>query len=257
MAQQAAMEDILSSIRTTLAEETSKVGGGSADLIDAAAAQDDVMELSADEMVPANGAAAESDELIDLEAFGSSGETKAADPASVGEAGGELSAPPAAETPAVQPEVAAAPVEAAPVAAPAAEAKESADAADEFDRLLAEISEEKEQTAASVEDAKKALLAEEEPLGTTEETVDVAAVAAVAEQLASEEISATEAPATDGGGAAYTLQTVQTGEGVQIALPAEVLAMALRPMVQDWLKANLPGVVERLVKDEISKMTRG
>jgi cell pole-organizing protein PopZ len=247
MAQQAAMEDILSSIRTTLAEETSKVGGGSADLIDAAAAQDeDVMELSAEEMVPAtNGNHAETEDLIDIAAFASSGESKTVDPASVKGAADELAA------------AAAAPVAAAPAAQAAPAAPAGDDAADEFDRLLAEISQEKEQNVADVEDAKKALLEEEEPLGAAEEATAVAGVAAMAEEIVSEAVADMAAPAAEGGdGPAYTLQTVQTGEGVQIALPAEVLAMALRPMVQDWLKQNLAGVVERLVKDEISKMAK-
>jgi hypothetical protein len=41
---------------------------------------------------------------------------------------------------------------------------------------------------------------------------------------------------------------------LQVALPAEVLAAALRPLVQTWLEQNLAGVVERLVQAEISKL---
>jgi cell pole-organizing protein PopZ len=31
----------------------------------------------------------------------------------------------------------------------------------------------------------------------------------------------------------------------------------LRPMLQEWLDANLPGLVERLVREEIERIARG
>ncbi len=42
---------------------------------------------------------------------------------------------------------------------------------------------------------------------------------------------------------------------LQIGFPLEVLAEALRPMVKDWVEENLQEVVERLVREEIQKMT--
>jgi cell pole-organizing protein PopZ len=36
----------------------------------------------------------------------------------------------------------------------------------------------------------------------------------------------------------------------------EMVRDLLRPMLRDWLDANLPGMVERLVKDEIGRMVR-
>ena len=30
----------------------------------------------------------------------------------------------------------------------------------------------------------------------------------------------------------------------------------MRPMIKDWLDANLPGIVERLVQREIERMSR-
>lgn len=45
-----------------------------------------------------------------------------------------------------------------------------------------------------------------------------------------------------------------TASGFQIAFPAEVLAEALRPLVQDWVAENLPGIVENLVQEELSRL---
>jgi cell pole-organizing protein PopZ len=239
--QQEAMEDILSSIRTTMAEETAKVGSGSADLIDAAAKQDgeeEVLELTPAEMVPESGSDAAAEEgLIDLEAFASSGESKPADPASVPETHEELTTPPQLE---------AAPAEAASEGEANVEA-----AADEFDRLLAEISQEQENQVAAVEEHKQALLAEEEPLGETVAAPQAETVAAVTEQVVAQAVKpAVPVAAT----VTYPAADAAPGAMPQVAFPAEVLAMALRPMVQEWLAQNLPEVVERLVKAEIDKL---
>jgi len=261
--QQEEMEDIMSSIRTTMNEEKTKVGSGSADLIDAAAAQDgaedDVVELQAEDMVEApaedvNGA--EKEELIDIAAFASSGESKPAEGAAVDLGESEESA--------------ATPEDAAKVE------EEAKDAADEFDRLLAEISEEKQQKASEAEDKKRAFMAEEEALGgePAEEKPVKEDVAGAEENAAAEagaDVAGSEEQAEDSvsddevadelveavaeeAAAGYTLQAVETAQGTQVALPAEVLAMALRPMVKDWLAKNLPEVVERLVKEEITKL---
>ena len=241
------MEDILSSIRSGVEDEQAKVGMGSADLIDAAAAQDgeedDVLELSASDMVGSPASAAqEVEELIDIAAFASSGEAKAVS----GQDAAALAADILGEMgmDEAEPVIAA---EATPVATEGA-------AADEFDRLLAEISQEQQQNVAAAEVTKQALMDEEEPLGTEEvaaepeagmaEAVETAAVAELGE-MAAEHV-----------GSGFTASTVEGPNGMQIAFPAEVLAMALRPMVQDWLAKNLPAVVEKLVKDEISKLTQ-
>lgn len=246
-ATQPAMEDILSSIRSGVEDEQANVGKGSADLIDAAAEQDgdeDILELSAADMVtPAAAANDEAEELIDIAAFASSGEAKpatqtAADMAAdiLGEMG--MSEPVAA----AEPEVAAAPAEGG--------------AADEFDRLLAEISQEQQQNVAAAEVTKQALMDEEEPLGTEEVTAETEVAEDLTETVATAAVAELSGMAPAAGGASFALSSVQGPEGVQIAFPAEVLAMALRPMVQDWLSKNLPGVVEKLVKEEISKLTQ-
>lgn len=254
VAQQAEMEEIISSIRTTLAEETAKVGGSNADLIDAAAAEDDVLELTASEMVEASGtvSAVAPEGLVDINAFASTGEAK---PAQVAEA---LAVDLLGEPLPVQ-------VEAAPVSAPvafepepvvavaevAAEAPKGGEAADEFDRLLAQISSEQKQQVAVAEEQKQALLAEEEPLGELPVLKSPSVEAGAA--LAVEDVAVQPA--------AQVLHDVPmmaaSVSGNQVTLPAEVLAMALRPMVQDWLRQNLAGVVEKLVKDELAKMAQG
>lgn len=238
--QQEAMEDILSSIRTTMAEETAKVGSGSTDLIDAAAKQDgeeDVLELSPAEMVPDSGQAVAEEGLIDLEAFASKGESKPADPATIGQAHEELTTPPLAAS---EPDVAVA----------AAESASPEEAADEFDRLLAEISQEQENQVAAVEVHKQALLDDEEPLGAPAAVPAQPQIAQVAERVAVQALSGV-IPAT----VTYAPDAAP-GTLPQVAFPAEVLAMALRPMVQEWLTQNLPGVVEQLVKAEIDKLSQ-
>ncbi len=254
--QQPAMEDILTSIRTGVKEETAKVGSGSADLIDAAAAQDggedDVLELSADDMVAGtDNNDDEADELIDIAAFAENGEAKAMDSQTAADLAADILG------------------ENANVETPAAEAADEVNlegAADEFDRLLAEISQEQQQQVAAAHVTKQALMDEEEPLGA--EASDADDVEDVAEIAAEEEASdtledvivaesvAAFVPPVNTGAKSLTVNAIEGAEGVQLAFPAEVLAMALRPMVQDWLAKNLPSVVERLVKDEISKLTQ-
>lgn len=264
------MDDILSSIRSGVAEEGGKVGSGSADLIEASAAQEqadeDVLELSEADMVAEGVSANEPEELIDLEAFGASGEAK-----TVTDSGA-----------AVAEEL----MQAEPVASAVA------DAADEFDRLLAEISQEQQQQVVAAKISKEDLLAEDAPLGEDEleagdaapdvasadevlgenllegvagKTVDAApeagaaveAVASVAASAAVGEMAAAAPAAVQAAVARFEVGAIQGPEGVQVAFPAEVLAMALRPMVQDWLVKNLPDVVEKLVKEEISKLAQG
>ena len=243
--QQPAMEDILTSIRTGVEEETAKVGSGSADLIDAAAAQDgadeDVLDLSAEDMV-AVAKDDDADELIDIAAFAESGEAKTTETDVRIDLADDIPDSTAVE----------------------AEGEASAEgAADEFDRLLAEISQEQQQQVAAAEVTKQTLMDEEEPLGAEpvadeliEDEEGEAPVEALEEIVVAEAVAAMAPAAPIVNGKSFTLGAVEGPEGVQVAFPAEVLAMALRPMVQDWLAKNLPGVVERLVKDEISKLTQ-
>jgi cell pole-organizing protein PopZ len=37
----------------------------------------------------------------------------------------------------------------------------------------------------------------------------------------------------------------------------EMVAEMLRPMLKAWLDDNLPGMVERIVRDEIERVSRG
>ncbi|MBI1308711.1 MAG: DUF2497 domain-containing protein [Proteobacteria bacterium] len=259
VAQQAEMEDIISSIRTTLAEETAKVGGGSKDLIDAAAEQDDVLELTSEEMVevpasvPAKAEEAGEDDLVDIAAFASSGEAKVADAQKVNAAQedllGENPPAPTEAAPAPEPKVeVAAPQEEPKPQAPTAEAApqpaekkeapaQGGESADEFDKLLAQISQDQEKTLAAAEEQKKALLEDDD----VEQVVEASA--------APVELKPTN-------GAAVSAQMMDSVEGMKVALPAEILAMALRPLVQEWLQEHLADVVNGLVKEEITKLSQ-
>ena len=50
------------------------------------------------------------------------------------------------------------------------------------------------------------------------------------------------------------LKAVPSVSGLQVGFPVEVLAEALRPMIADWVEDNLPSIVEKLVKEELSKL---
>lgn len=50
------------------------------------------------------------------------------------------------------------------------------------------------------------------------------------------------------------LNAMPSAKGLQLAFPVEVLAEALRPLVKDWVAANLPDIVERLVREELSRL---
>ena len=216
----AKLDDIMSSIRTGVEAESGKTPSGSADLVDQAAAE-------------AAAAEAADDDVLELT------------PA-------EQVAPPAAA-----PEANPTDVLGVPALAP------SDEASDEFDKLLAEISQEKQTRAAAVQAHKEALLADIEPLGAeplappaAEATAPAAGPVADAAAGMPQPMATTPMPAAPAG--AHTVNAV-TGEGgdMQLVLPAEVLAIALRPMVQQWLDANLAGVVERLVQAEIAKLNNG
>lgn len=50
------------------------------------------------------------------------------------------------------------------------------------------------------------------------------------------------------------LKAIPSASGLQVGFPIEVLAEALRPMITSWVEENLPSVVEKLVKEELSKL---
>ncbi|MFZ2587886.1 MAG: DUF2497 domain-containing protein [Alphaproteobacteria bacterium] len=240
MAQNESMEAILTSIRSGVECAAS----GTAD---------DVLELVPDDIVEeggtnghANGHAVEHDDegLIDINAFAMSGEAKAAAPVVGG-------SDPLGENDVVADDVKAEPVAEAPASDPAKQAAE-----DEFDKLLAELGGDE---AKPVEVAPVAMVAAE---------VDIVPVAAPAveevvmvenEAAASVDVVEAAVPADvviPANGARMVLPALEGVGGLQVAFPAEVLAAALRPMVKDWVAENLPAIVERLVKEEIGKLTQ-
>lgn len=294
------MEDILSSIKTSVAEETAKVGmprdEGAEEVL--ALSPDDILDGPAltPQVNGSNGShaldAPIGEGLIDINAFASGGDQK---PVSMNQAveavgadglGADASLP---EAPTPAPQIApAAPVvpavpAAAPVAPPAALPPEAKAADDEFDRLLAELGQEEGGAAATAaapspmqalaaevasgvgeapEEDLSALVAAAKPM--------VAPVAAPAVAEAPVGMTAPAAPMIDvpavapvaplpvvaSTGGRLELPAIQGVGGLQVAFPAEVLAAALRPMVQGWVSENLPGIVERLVKEEIAKLAK-
>ena len=50
------------------------------------------------------------------------------------------------------------------------------------------------------------------------------------------------------------LKAIPTADGLQIGFPVEVLAEALRPLVSEWVAENLPEIVEKLVREELTKL---
>ena len=243
MAQQTeSMEAILTSIRSGV--EGAANGGG------------DVVELAPDDIVEdaagTNGHAVDvpdGDELIDINAFAMGGEEKPAENVTAGaDLLGEND---------VLPEAAAAvedvPAAAAPVVAPVASVDDSKKAAaeDEFDKLLAELGSEEKAAVPEPVVASDPTLAPVEPEPVVEEVVPAE------EAVAVEPIKAAPVEiAVPANGARMVLPALEGVGGLQVAFPAEVLAAALRPMVKDWVAENLPAIVERLVKEEIGKLTQ-
>lgn len=234
MNQNANIDDIMSSIRTGVESESGKAPSGSADLLEQAAQEATAADAAAE------GVAENSDDDI-LELT----------PAEM--------ASPAAAAPAT-------PAEGITDILGVATLSGADEAADEFDKLLAEIGEEKKTRAAAVEAQKEALLADIEPLGTPEAAADTAADIAPevpAETMPVEAPPALEEPPVFQAAPAAALSaegapTVGMIEGengsMNLVLPAEVLIQALRPMVQQWLQQNLAPITEKLVQAEIAKL---
>ncbi len=254
---QANMEEILSSIRTTLEEETARVVSGepgeAADMTDEeilALSETDMLDEPVETPAGAGGEAGKPD-VIDLEAFASSGSVTMTQPTAKDDVlGMNLGAEGESGTPeAVVPDdtapvaVEEAPVVSdAPVEAETQPVESAAEGDDAFDKLLNEIKLEKE---VSHEDRVESLLGEdkaEEPSISAEEEISAGDDVAV----------------SDGVAEARTLElaAIPGATGLQVALPAEVLAEALRPLITQWLSQNLPIVVERMVREEIAKLTQ-
>jgi cell pole-organizing protein PopZ len=216
------MADILSTIRTNLAEETVRVAMGTEQASQASEAvpdDDDVLELSNTDLVTNLVAApvAPAEPLVPMP------EAQVAVPSLLDELNEQV-------------------LDEA-LAAPAAKPDTASAATDDFDRLLKEISTNQADQADQVQEQRAALLAEDDDLS------DVLSASAPVENAPAETTQAADK-------AMYQASAVQVAGGdMQVALPAEVLAMALRPLVQEWLKANLPAVVERLVQAEIAKLS--
>src|SRR5690606_37766801 len=121
-----------------------------------------------------------------------------------------------------------------------------------FDRLLAELGQEGDVQQEAAKAAADELKGDEATAGDPTEA-------------ASEEVEATPAPAevtekvvektVEVSASRISLPVVEGTGDLQVAFPAEVLAAALRPMVKDWVEENLSQIVEKLVREEISKLS--
>ena len=179
-------------------------------------------------------------------------------------------AAPDGDKPAVQEPVAEdAVTEPEPASAPAAVAEEEEDedileltevVEDNTTRASAEAPPEAAEPAAATEEA-VAAAGEEQP----DPEADVEAEAAeehpaVAEPAATPDPAPAAAPAeaatatTAAPEKRVHLNALPSAQGLQLAFPVEVLAEALRPLVRDWVSDNLPDIVERLVREELSKL---
>lgn len=272
------MEEILSSIRSSLEEETGRVAREQAGATVADAVADDVLELDDADMLPeGEEPAAEMvvaadikdipsvDEIFDINAFATEGKetkVKAQDIATLKNDLGEDDTIEPVDV-AVAEQVAQEPQKPA--------VQEQA-ASDDFDRLLNELQsetvsvadapaapavEEIVAEAAVVEEAAvvtvEEVVALEEAAGPSDDVVEALAGAAAEEIM--QDLMPVAAPVA-GATRRVQLAAIPGVSGLQVALPAEILAEALRPLVKDWVAENLPQVVERLVADEIEKLVK-
>jgi len=329
---QADMEDILSSIRNTLEEETGKVmkdkegaaPEGAATAVETPAeeagsiddAEDDVLDLTdvpmVEEAAPTDAPVAMEQSEASSPPEGIESEQASTDVADEPEASEEAPAAPAEEgLPEVKPlapegpaeevfdinafatggearvltpeEAAAAKAEAslgedevveevdvsaaeAAVEEQTEETPAAAEASDDFDRLLAELKEEDGDDGAAKDTPAAEPEPEEEPLDVMEAAIaempadntpvaDEVEIAEEAPEDALDEMEIEDVPAAP---AAKRIQLpmIPASTGLQVGLPAEILAEALRPLIKDWVAENLPSIVEKLVADEISKLVK-
>lgn len=210
--QTASMDEILSSIRAMVEEETDKSGAGlqvhtapAAPAAPAQAAIDDILELT-DVVEEGKPRAAEAD-LVDINAFAKSGSLEPAKPADVDAARRRYGQP---------------------------------------DGLAA---------AEPGEDVGEALTGDIDP-----SIVAPAAADTVAEPAPEPMPDAAPEPAVavkaikPKAGGRLNLGASVSAAGLQVAFPVEVLAEALRPLVKEWVEENLPDIVERLVREELTKL---
>jgi hypothetical protein len=225
---QADLDDIMSSIRTGVEAESGKPPSGSADLVEQAAAEalgegeadatpegvangdDDILELTPAELVstPADSAAEAADEVIT----------------------------PANDVAANVSDI---------LGVPALTAAD--EAADEFDKLLAEISEEKKTRAADVAAEREALLADIEPLGDTP---------VAAEAVAEDSPANTVVPMAADLPAAASTRAEAIPDALATVLPAAPAGSHVASLAVDanGLPANLAPITEKLVQAEIAKL---
>lgn len=121
--------------------------------------------------------------------------------------------------------------------------------AEEAEKSQEEAVEAVEAEAAEMEDGSTDSEVEEE----TSETEEVDMMEEEIQDLAAS-VAEKVAPAVANNVRKVHLQTIPTASGLQLSFPSEVLAEALRPLVSDWIDQNLANVVERLVREELSKL---
>ena len=219
---------------------------------------DDVLELTADAETP-------QEDVVDIDAFAQSGNTQTAGAEQVATARdgytdddadadvdeidvdallAEVSAEEEAPAVATEQEAAAVMAETPAEEAVATEADEGEV---DIDALMAEQQAVEETPAEPAQEE----ISEEQP---EEPAAEDDLTEAVEKAMAPKQKAAAEkAPATANG--VQALPAIPSAKGLQVGFPVEVLAEALRPLVQDWVAQNLPDIVERLVREEIQKLT--
>lgn len=237
-AQNASMDEILSSIRSIVKEEEQRPGS-------TPDADDDILELTdavEEEEAPVATAQqveqAPKEEFVDIKTFAETGQSVPADNAAVDAARQKYeseTAPVTDEQKQAAPEAAELPSTDELVAEMANEAL--------VDKAVAETADAETQASAGAPAAEEATAAPQED---------------VAEAPAPAAAPAVEAPAASApsfaAGKPVSLKAIPGAQGLQVAFPVEVLAEALRPMIKDWVEANLSTIVEKLVREELSRL---
>ncbi len=187
----------------------------------AAAEEEDVLELT--EVVEADEAANPvthqvEDDLVDINAFAETGAQEPAKEEDVTAARDEYSAEGDMAQPAAEPMAAA-------------------------EEPVVDVATEQPAEPAEVAIEKPAVEETPEPVAPTPIPAPAAAPAPAA-------VSETPAAATE----PVYLNAMPSAKGLQLAFPVEVLAEALRPLVKDWVGQNLHDIVERLVREELSRL---
>lgn len=250
--QNASMEDILSSIRSIVKEEATKPLVQNTAKSATNDAEEDVLELT-DVIEEGQSSKAQTadlkEEFVDVNAFAQTGEVKAAsdDKDKINESK-QAVAEEQKNTPSTEELM-------AEMKAQAEEAK-SADKADEqsADQTGQESSpeptEQPQTEASEADEVPKAEAAEEKPNNAEPEP---------AKEDDTDKPQADEAEAAPKAEPAkskrpVSLKAIPAAQGLQVAFPVEVLAEALRPMIKDWVEENLPTIVEKLVREELSRL---